>query len=200
MHGLICKSLEGFVIDRHGSQVWTAIREECGLPFDRFEALRSYDDALIVQVVGATAKRMGQPRLALLEDIGHWICTHPPLEAVRRLIRFTGATFVDLIYAFDEVQDRARIAVPGLTLPRFRVIEGAPGHFTVTSHWDVAGGGAVATGILRAMADDYGALAVIETVEAGPDDGAWRERIDVRLFEVEFHEPREFSLGGGAVP
>lgn len=198
MHGLICKSLEGFVIDRHGPSVWAAIRESVDLPFERFEALHFYDDAMMVGLVSATAQRLGQPRLALLEDIGHWICTHPPLEAVRRLIRFTGATFVDLIYALEEVQDRARIAVHGLALPRFRVSEGQMGHFTVTSDWTVAGGGAVATGMLRAMADDYGALAVIETVRVAPHDGAWREWIDVRLFEAEFQEPRAFSLGGGA--
>lgn len=199
MHGLICKSLEGFVIDRHGEAVWSQIRDGVDLPFDRFEALHTYDDRVMTDLVAETARRLGQPRLALLEDIGHWICTHPPLEAIRRLIRFTGATFVDLIYAFEEVQDRARIALPGLTLPSFRVTEDAPGQFAVTSHWTIGGGGAVATGILRAMADDYGVLALIETTGIHPEDGRWCERIEIRLFEAEFQKPREFSFGG-AVP
>ncbi len=199
MHGLICKSLEGFVIDRHGVSVWSEIRDIVDLPFERFEALHTYDDALMTDLVAATARRLGQPRLSLIEDIGHWICTHPPLEAVRRLIRFNGATFVDLIFAFEEVQDRARIALPDLTLPGFRVTEDAPGRFIVTSDWTVAGGGAMATGILRAMADDYGVLALIETVGIERVDGGWRERVEIRLFEAEFQTPREFSFGG-AIP
>lgn len=199
MHGLICKSLEGFVLDRHGPSVWSEICESVDLPFNRFEALHTYDDSTMSALLAATARRLRQPRLALLEDIGHWICTHPPLEAVRRLIRFTGATFVDFIYAFEEVQDLARVALPGLVLPTFRVTEDLPGHFVVTSHWTHGGGGAVATGILRAMADDYGVLAVIETVGPKREAGGWRERIEVQLFETEFQTPREFSFGG-AIP
>ena len=196
MHGLICKSLEGFVIDRHGEPVWSQIREGLDLPFEHFEALHTYDDAVMTNLVAAAAKHLSQPRLSLLEDIGHWICTHPPLEAIRRLIRFTGATFVDLIYAFEEVQDRARIALPGFTLPSFRVEEDASGQFIITSHWMVGGGGAVATGILRAMADDYGVLALIEPVGIERDADGWKERIEIRLFEAEFQQPREFSFGG----
>lgn len=196
MHGLICKAVEGFVRDQHGPEAWAAVRVRSGLSFDSFEALRMYDRDLAQGVIDATAIVLGRGRDAVLEDVGHWICTHPPLEAVRRLIRFTGKTFVNVLYALDEVHDRACMALPGIDLPRYRLAKDTSGEFEITSRWPVPGGAAVLTGVLRAMADDYGTLALIDAGEAECVDGVWLERIHIRVVEQAFHEPREFTLGG----
>jgi hypothetical protein len=50
----------------------------------------------------------------------------------------------------------------------------------------------VARGLLRAMADDYGALAVIEG-EDGAGDGA--AVLTIRLLDTAFAEGRAFTLG-----
>lgn len=195
MHGLICKSLEAFVRDQHGDGTWQRIVEVSGLAADRFEALRTYDDEMMEQVFVTTFKELGRFNTVVLEDIGHWICTHPPLEAVRRLIRFSGTSFVDLIYSLDEIHDRARIALPGLGLPRYFVAEPAPNVFRIRSSWHLEGGGAVLTGILRAMADDYGALALIEMGERIELEGIWNETVSIDIFDQAHQEPREFTLG-----
>ena len=49
-------------------------------------------------------------------------------------------------------------------------------------------------GVLRAMADDYGALAVLDHV--GAADG--EETITITLVETDFAQGREFELGIGA--
>ncbi|SDZ14490.1 Haem-NO-binding [Jannaschia faecimaris] len=194
MHGLICKSLEAFVRDQHGEDTWHRIVQASDLPYPRFEALRSYDDDLMTRVFDMASRELGRSFAAPLEDIGHWICTHPPLEAVRRLIRFSGTCFVDLIYALDEVHDRARIALPGLGLPKFTVTELAPNDFFIISVWHLRGGGAFLTGVLRAMADDYGALALIDAGDRRKVDGKWHETLTVRIFDQAHHKPREFML------
>lgn len=195
MHGLICKSLEEFVRDQHGDEVWQRIVQVSGLPVNRFEALRSYDDELMQSVFMSTFQELGRANTLVLEDIGHWICTHPPLEPVRRLIRFSGTSFVDLIYSLDEIHDRARIALPGLGLPKFYVTERGPNDFRVRSAWHLEGGGAVLTGILRAMADDYGALALIEIGARQQIGETWEETLSVNIFDQAHQAPREFTLG-----
>lgn len=196
MHGLICKAVEGFVTDQHGLGTWAEIRLAARLEFEHFESLRVYDQVLAERVFNAAAASLRRDRNALFEDVGAWICTHPPLDMVRRLIRFTGRTFVDLLYALDEVHDRASMAVPGLELPRFRLEREGEGEFEIHSRWRIAGGAAVLMGVLRAMADDYGALALIEAAEARLVEGDWQERVHIRVVDQEFQAPREFMLGG----
>lgn len=196
MHGLICKAVEGFVNDQHGPEKWSEIRAEAGIPFEGFEALRLYDRVLGERVLDATATALRRDRSALFEDVGAWVCTHPPLEAVRRLVRFTGRTFVNLLYALDEIHDRACMAVPGLSLPRYHLERDGEGEFEIYSRWHIAGGAALLTGVLRVMADDYGTLALIDAGEARQVDGDWFERIHIRVVEQAFHAPREFMLGG----
>lgn len=196
MHGLICKAVEGFVRDQHGAAAWAEVRARAGLDFDGFETLRIYDSEVAEGMIDATAALLDRDRNAVFEDMGVWICTHPPLEAVRRLIRFTGKTFVNLLYSLDEVHDRACMAVPGLDLPRYRLETDASGQFEIFSRWRFAGAAAVLTGVLRAMADDYGTLAVIDAGEARLEGGVWLELIHIRVVEHSFSEPREFTLGG----
>ena len=196
MHGLICKAIEEFVSDQHGSQAWAEVRVAAQLPFEHFESLRTYDQALAERVFNVAAASLRLDRSALFEDVGAWVCTHPRLEAVRRLIRFTGRTFVDLLYALDEMHDRACMAVPGLNLPRYRLDREGEGEFEIHSRWRIGGGAAVLTGVLRAMADDYGTLALIDAGEVRFANGLWHERIHVRVVDHAYQAPREFMLGG----
>ncbi|MCK0166139.1 heme NO-binding domain-containing protein [Jannaschia sp. S6380] len=198
MHGLICKALEGFVIDQHGLPEWVAICDAGGSPVRRFEAMRIYDDAVMLRLVAAGAHRLDRSRMSLCEDVGHWVCTHPPLEPVRRLFRFSGSEFVDLLHSLDELHERAQMAVPGIDVPRYRLTAVAPGRYRVASRWSVAGGGAVLTGILRAMADDYGTLAMIEPGPMREIDAAWHETVEIHIAEQDFSEGRTFALGGAA--
>lgn len=196
MHGLICKSLEVFIRDQHGADVWDRIVAASGAPVTRFESLRRYDDEMMRDVFVQVFKALNTTNTAVWEDLGHWLCVHPPLEPVRRLIRFSGTGFVDLLYSVGDFHDRTRIALPGLDVPRFRIEEPRPNEFEIHSAWHLEGSSAVLTGVLRAMADDYGALAVIDARGRRREDEIWHEMLSVRVFDATFQEPREFALGG----
>jgi hypothetical protein len=49
-------------------------------------------------------------------------------------------------------------------------------------------------GVLRAMADDYGALAVLEFT--GAENGL--ETVDIHLLQSDYTSGRDFSLSAGA--
>ena len=85
---------------------------------------------------------------------------------------------------------RAQLAVPDIGLPAIRVIPHSQGRFTLICQGTVAGFGHVLAGVLRAMADDYGALALIDHV----GETARGETIEVELLEARYTEGRAFSL------
>lgn len=194
MHGLINRTIQCFVRDTRGPALWSEIAEVAELGFDDFEAMLSYDPALTRRLLGAAAVRLELPQDALLEDIGTYLVSHANTEAVRRLLRFGGVDFVEFLHSLDDLPDRARLAVEDLVLPRLELSEHSPERFSLTVQTKVQGFGAVLMGVLRAMADDYGALVFLEYVQDTPE----RERIDIQLIEAAYAEGRGFDLGARA--
>ena len=187
MHGLINRSIQCFLSDTYGSAVWQAIAAEVGLPSHGFEALMQYDDALTEGVLVAAVRRLGKPREALLEDVGIYLVA---LEPLRRLLRFGGVTYEEFLLSLDELPDRARLSVPDLDLPDLLLRAIGPGRFVLECRSDHAGFGAVFAGILRAVADDYGSLALIDATAVSPGS----ETVSIELLDAGFASGRQFDL------
>ena len=190
MHGLINRSIQCFVKDTYGTERWSEICTRADLGFDDFEALLGYDDALTEAVIAAAEAVLDKDRQAFLEDLGHYLVTNPETDALRRLLRFGGETFVDFIHSLSELHDRGRLALPDLDLPAFEVTEHGPEAFSLDYHWRELG--AVVLGVLRAMADEYGALVLMEHFLPAAAGG--RDRITIDLLEPAHAEGRSFAL------
>jgi len=148
------------------------------------------------RVLAALAERTGTPSEMLLEDLGTYLVCHPNTEALRRLLRFGGDSFTEFLYSLDDLADRVRLAVPDLVLPPLELTEHMPGRFTLRAGPGLAGFGHVVIGLLRAMADDYGVLALVELAA----DGAEGAQVAVSVAEAAFAKGRSFDLAllGGA--
>jgi hypothetical protein len=193
MHGLINKGLQGFLTETYGVDTWERIAVRAALAPEGFETLLIYDPAITMAVLDAAVGELGKPREVLLEDLGTYLVSHPTTEPVRRLLRFGGLDFADFMNSLDELPGRARLAVPDLRLPDIETMQVAPDAFVVVCWPSFAGFGLILTGLLRAIADDYGALAVIEFDGAGESG----ERISVRLLSDDHSEGRQFALSRG---
>jgi hypothetical protein len=145
----------------------------------------------------SASRRSGQSECILLEDLGTWLSTYEP---VRRLLRFCGRTYRAFLFSLEEMEARARMALPDLRLPAIELREGdIPGHFEIATCWHVPGAGALLAGVLRAMASDHGALAVIEPGRAHETPEGWSQAVSVSLVREGFHASRPFALvPGGA--
>ncbi|MGL4311225.1 MAG: heme NO-binding domain-containing protein [Paracoccaceae bacterium] len=196
MHGLINRAIQCFVTDTRGPLVWASVRRTIGpaLVDDGFEALETYDDSVTEATLAAAQDVLCIPRDMLLEDIGTYLVSHPRRERLRRLLRFGGSDFADFLHSLDDLPERARMALPDLYLPQLGLRAHASGRFTVICHSTMPGWGHVIVGVLRAMADDYGALAVLE--HQGRTDDA--ETVAVTLLDLRFAAGRHFSLATGA--
>jgi len=153
-----------------------------------------YEDILTTNVIDAAADKLLKPRAEILEDLGTYLATHENLEPIRRLLRFGGESFVDFLHSLDDLQGRTLLALPDLLVPALEVRENSFGNFTLSSTYDFPGHGHVLVCVLRAMADDYGSLAVLEHM--GRSGGC--ETLFVQMLETQFSQGRAFDLSQGS--
>ena len=199
MHGLVNRAIERFVRDTYGRDVWIGTIQRLDLGLTEFEAMMSYEPEITEQVLTAVGARLARGRDDLLEDIGTYLVSHPATEPLRRLLRFGGVDYVEFLHSLDDLPERARLAVADLDLPVLELQDMGGGQYQL--HVGLPKGhalrlGPVVVGLLRAMADDYGALALVEH----QGDAPGHEIIEVRLLDEGFAHGRAFALGlGGGV-
>ena len=191
MHGMVNRALQGFIVTNCGVAAWAEVRSLARLPDDGFEAMNRYDHDVTLVCFAAAVDVLERHPNALLEDIGTYLVVDPALQPLRRLLRFGGGTFEEFLVSLEELPDRARLAIPELEVPEITVRTEGDGDYTVEARWPVPGVAPLLMGALRAMADDYGALALLDL--AGIDDGV--ERLRVQVFDADFNEGRAFTLG-----
>ncbi|MEO1678539.1 MAG: heme NO-binding domain-containing protein [Pseudomonadota bacterium] len=190
MHGLVNRSIQNFVADTCGAAVWAQIAQAADLPPEGFEPMLTYDDMVTDQLLNVAAEALGKPEATLLEDLGTYLVSHDTNRRVRRLLRFSGETFADFLHSLDDLPSRTKLAMPDLELPELELREEQTGNFRLFVCSMQRGWGYVMLGLLRAMADDYGALALLE-MAPGPSSIAV---VEIGLLDSAFAEGRSFSL------
>lgn len=194
MHGLINRSIQCFLTKTYGHALWEQVAYRARISPDGFETMLHYDDCVTESLIAAAARVLDRPAEVFLEDLGAFLAS---IEPLRRLLRFGGVGFADFLMTLDEVQSRGQMALPDLELPELvlDVQRGAWFGFRVEA--PVAGWGAVVCGLVRAMADDYGALVLIDVEGAsGPQapGRACAEYVSVELLDASYVEGRSFEL------
>jgi len=198
MHGLIHRSIQNYMCDCYGMDAWREVAARAGVVPPDFEPMLNYDKAVAPAVLDAMALVLRRPRAEVMEDIGTYLVSHPNTEAVRRLLRFGGTNFEDFLHSLDDLPDRARMAVADLHLPAIELHGHSEGKYSLicdsasTDSGPLSGFGHLMTGVLRVMADDYGALALLE-LEQGEEG---REIVRIQLIEADYADGRAFQLGG----
>jgi hypothetical protein len=190
MHGLINRSLQSFLAGTYGAMVWQRVARAASLRPEGFEPLLTYDPALTEAVIAAAAKVLSKPRDAVLEDLGTYLVSHPNTESLRRLLRFGGVNFVDFLHSIEDLPEHGRLGVPDLDLPEFNLVEVSDTAFTLHITPLFVGVGHVVVGLLRAMADDYGALVLLDHL--GLREG--REIVSILLLDQSYSKGRRFEL------
>lgn len=200
MHGLINKSIQSFISDTYGTQAWQGIVQASGVATqlgpEGFEPMQLYDDAVTESVLTAAMRALRRSRDSLLEDLGTYLISNERLEPLRRLLRFGGVSFTDFLYSLEDLQGRTGLAVPDLELPDLWLDEEGAGQFRLTCRGSTPGFGAVLVGALRALADDYGALAVLERHDGDPH--GVDEVVMIKVHDPAFHSGRRFNLAADA--
>ena len=190
MHGLINRSIQCFIQDTYGHQSWADVVRLSGLKVASFEAMLTYEDAMTDQLIESCAQVLCRWRENLLEDLGHYLVSHDSLTSVRRLLRFSGLNFVDFVNSLEELPERGHLALPNLDLPDLQLLDLGGGQFRLRCMAPLKGTGHILVGLLRAMADDYGALVTLDYL--GEEQGA--EIISILIVDHALYAARPFHL------
>lgn len=194
MHGLINRAIQSFFCSTYGEERWLRVTRAADLEFVEFEAMFIYDDEQSRRMLQAISDELERDLDEVLEDLGTFLVSNPQVESLRRLLRFGGVNFVEFLYSLDDLPDRARLAVSDLILPTLELREHTAGLFSLLCGPGLPGYSSVMIGVLRAMADDYGALVMLD--HNGRRDG--QDVISIALIESAFAEGRHFDLGARA--
>ena len=190
MHGLANRAIQRFITDTYGAEAWSEVASTAALGFETFEPLLTYDPTITETVIKAASFELERPRCDLLEDLGHYLVTHPNSEATRRLLRFGGSSFAAFLVSLEDLPERARLALNGGSFPRITTHEVGRDNFILMVEAEIDGIANILLGAVRGMADDYGALATIE------HRGRFRdaERLTVLVHDEGFSKGRRFDL------
>ncbi len=193
MNGMINRAIERFVRDVCGRDVWYSVITSLRLDVSEFDPFASYDDHLTIDLVVGIARQLERAVPDVLEDLGTYLITYPTMAHVRRLLRFGGRDFADFLESLEDFPARVRMALPGLSLPQITLEEQSASHFVIrvlSGEKALVGFGHAFVGVLRAMADDYGALVLLD--HQGGQDGV--EMIGVTIAQSEFTSGRRFRF------
>jgi Haem-NO-binding len=186
MDALMLRSLQNYVLDTFGLDHWQQVCNRAELPGETFEPMLRYDPGTADRVAQVAAGVLGRPADAIWEDVGTYLVTNPDREGVRRLLRFGGMSYADFLFSLEELPGRARLALPDLELPELTLNEVGPDRFDLRCRSSVRGTQHVLLGMLTAMADDYGALCVIE-----PED---EDCTRIAILDTRHAKARRFDL------
>lgn len=194
MHGLYGKAFRCFLTDTYGPETWAEVAARADLPPDGFEAMRAQPASAIVAAVEAAAAVLDKSRGAILVDVGTYLVSHPGTERLRRLLRFGGTDFAEFVHTIEDIPERGRLAVPDLRLPMMMLAE-EDGRYRLAVTSSLAGTGLVVLGVLQAMADDYGALVLLEYRGGEPAGDLVTEWVEIEVAMHGYAQGRRFDLG-----
>lgn len=186
MDALLLRSLQSYVIETFGTPSWQEVCCRANLTVETFEPMLRYDPGTADRIALVAAEVLGRSVDTIWEDVGTYLVTNPEREGVRRLLRFGGTTYSDFLHSLEDLPGRARLAMPDLELPGLTLQEVGPDRFELRSQSHLRGLQRVLVGLLTAMADDYGALCLIEP---GPEN-----RTMISVLDRSHSQARQFDL------
>ena len=194
MNGVTARALQSFIQKTYGDVIWAAVLADSRVGVPSFELMLNYPPELTERVLEAAAKHLNRAPEEVLEDLGLFLVSHCDMQPLRRLLRFGGADFAAFVQSMGDLPERARMVLPHATLPPIRSVNEGDGRWMIFCGRRPEGMVHVIHGAIRAMADDYGALA---TVELGSEDGP-DHRLDVMILSDHFSKGRDFDLAARA--
>ncbi|SIS72700.1 heme NO-binding domain-containing protein [Paracoccus saliphilus] len=184
MHWLVRKFIESFLRETYSDALWHRVCRSSGVASYR----SSIDDLNSQDLIAMAAQMLGKPKDDLLEDLGAWSARQ---ERIRRLLRFSGRNFHDFLLNLEMLGDRVRMIAPDFLMPRIRVTEDGIDCLRVDFPSDGHEWACAMAGLIRCMADDYGALGVI---------GIEENSVTVQISDGFFTSGRSFLLGENEEP
>ncbi|MEM0977518.1 MAG: heme NO-binding domain-containing protein [Pseudomonadota bacterium] len=184
MLGLVNRGLESFVRDLHGETAWHEIRSRVPNAPEKFEALLQYPWAVTAGLIAGVAEYSNVSEDEILEDLGTYAVTDLWDSKLRRIFLFCGGCFDEFLHGLGDLFRALEDTHSAFVAKSWTLKSEGSGIYFLVYSGSLNGLGPVVSGILRSLADQYGALATL--THHMPSGGPARE-----VFEITIHnDPR----------
>ena len=154
MYGLINSALKSMITEQFGDDTWEKILVASNVPNESFMTMRSYDDKITYDLVGAASEVLAIPTDKCLELFGeYWVLESAPRE-YGSLLDACGANFVEFMSNLNTLHDRITTTFLDYKPPEF-CCEEDEDHHTVIYRSTRAGLVPFVVGLLKGLATRF---------------------------------------------
>jgi len=121
MYGLINSSLQSMIRKKFGDEQWVKVLSASGVPEDSFLSMRSYDDAITYDLVGAASAVLGAPAEDCLEMFGEWWVLETAAKSYGQLLDAAGRDLVQFLININALHDHITGTFIDYVPPEFKV-------------------------------------------------------------------------------
>jgi guanylate cyclase soluble subunit beta len=156
------------ICEKFGEEKWNQVLLASGVPEDSFLSMRSYDDAITYDLVGAASAVLGAPAEACLEMFGEWWVLETATKSYGPLLDAAGRDLVQFLRNINALHDRITGTFINYIPPEFKVeaVEGDRHRIHYISKRQ--GLSPFVVGLLKGLAVRYGSELEIHSQETVP--------------------------------
>lgn len=123
MYGLINNAMQSMIREKFGDDQWDRVQAASGVPEDSFLTMRSYEDAITYDLVGAAADVLGVPAEDCLVMFGEYWVLETASKAYGPLMDASGDSMVEFLGNLNALHDRITGTFLNYVPPEFEVEE-----------------------------------------------------------------------------
>lgn len=162
MYGMLNRAIKDLVLQRHGAEAWTLVREKAGVEDDLFLSMEQYPDELTYRLVGAASEVLGASPDAILEAFGEYWITYTAEAGYGEILRAAGRSLEEMLGNLDQLHTRVRLGMPHLRPPSFRVTKTDDGALILHYSSTRPGLAPCVVGLVKGLAKRFGEEVTVE--------------------------------------
>lgn len=182
MYGIIHTALRDMVLENFGDAKWAEILALAGVGDSSFVRMQTYDDSVVISLVGATSQVLETPAEECLELFGRFWITFTAKDNYENLMNATGSKIVTFIKSINILHDRITSTFKGYVPPEFYIKTLDEQHHEVTYVSSRNGFMHFVRGLLFGLGDRFGKeLIIIKQEQLSIDSGeSWVFTIQIK--------------------
>jgi guanylate cyclase soluble subunit beta len=165
MYGLIHNSLRDMIRTHLGDDEWAVIMQTAGLSGKDFLSLKSYDDNVVLLLIGVTHARTGRSFDELLYDFGWHFIKRTAFAHYAGVLNMHGETLWELLANLNHMHDRIASSFPDYRPPSFQLLPTEENTYELIYSSSRQGLTAFVRGLLDGLADYYSVVIEVTVVE-----------------------------------
>ncbi|WP_300062688.1 heme NO-binding domain-containing protein [uncultured Roseobacter sp.] len=178
MYGMINEGIRTFIINNHDEQTWETICQKAAVEGRSFDHMKSYDDSVTYDLVGAVSEHTGLSAGEVMAKFGSYWIDYAGSSSYGKLMKRAGDSFLERLAGLDDMHAQIKKSMPHLKPPSFQLEEIADRTYHLHYFSQRTGLDTMVVGLLDGLAEETGArIAVKQVAEKS-------ETVDHSVFEI----------------